>query len=419
MLENGLSIKLKGGFHYRLQFGLCYQTNHSIINSTEIIREESNNLITLKTKNIICQVDDINEINSILIRNFLWNYIDESALDECYDKFIKSKHPLQMFFTSNGGGELKYTLQCELYTNKYMNMETRGDWVNSSLTRNISRNSCEHITADTRDVLCNMTDEKFNEWFNNTQSYFFGNNEHIISPDAIAFYKLKSHLSFPNDPLKTVIYTDSISLSASAVFLKDLREEGAAIIVGINGNPLKNGTENFDIGLAPTEMQVFSLYVNENNSSESSVELGMSIYETYRKYDNETKTIPREYLIDEIDLRYPIFKDDVTENDFKEFSRITKDVIKKFETECNPSNKRLVKRNKKCDEEDSFISKIPHMHGGHPCGEDGKWKNECVPSHCDVGFIFDRFNNVCLKKENEIEIHQVDTNEGIVSTENE
>ena len=69
-------------------------------------------------------------------------------------------------------------------------------------------------------------------------------------------------------------------------------------------------------------------------------------------------------------------------------------IYKKYKEECNPKNKKLVKRSSECD---SQIT-IEHAHGGYQCGNDGKWSSLCVASYCDDGYYFDFFNQQCYEE---------------------
>ena len=53
------------------------------------------------------------------------------------------------------------------------------------------------------------------------------------------------------------------------------------------------------------------------------------------------------------------------------------------------NNKKLYLIDDKCD-----TSFAKHTHGGHECGSDGKWDlTKCVPTYCDLGYIFDHLKN--------------------------
>ncbi|BFU26152.1 hypothetical protein EHI2019_000514800 [Entamoeba histolytica] len=74
-----------------------------------------------------------------------------------------------------------------------------------------------------------------------------------------------------------------------------------------------------------------------------------------------------------------------------EFAEQTKKIIEKYQTKCNPKNKRLVKRDSKCDKEIN----IEHRHGGYECGDNGERSTKCVIVCCDSGYNFDYINNKC------------------------
>ena len=70
-----------------------------------------------------------------------------------------------------------------------------------------------------------------------------------------------------------------------------------------------------------------------------------------------------------------------------------KDILTKFQTDCNKSNKNLVKISEECDGQ--FGN--DYTHGGYECGNDGKWSNKCVPSCCDPGYFFKKKKKKCVK----------------------
>ncbi|GAB1222305.1 hypothetical protein ENUP19_0101G0010 [Entamoeba nuttalli] len=71
----------------------------------------------------------------------------------------------------------------------------------------------------------------------------------------------------------------------------------------------------------------------------------------------------------------------------------TKKIVEKYKTKCNPKNKRLVKRDSKCDNEIN----IEHGHGRYECGDNGEWSSKCVLAYCHEGYKFDYINNKCIK----------------------
>ena len=37
-----------------------------------------------------------------------------------------------------------------------------------------------------------------------------------------------------------------------------------------------------------------------------------------------------------------------------------------------------------------------YTHGEYECGDDGKWSNKCIPSYCDLGYVFNYTSNKCV-----------------------
>ena len=120
--------------------------------------------------------------------------------------------------------------------------------------------------------------------------------------------------------------------------------------------------------------------------------LSYTIQETFGELDYKyKKNIPLEYQINKIDERVHIYNG-YDDSKYQDFIYEAKKIFKKYETQCNPKNKNLLLINDIC----YFLG--PHLHGGFPCDDDGFWnKKICVPSYCDVGYIYDKIENKCIK----------------------
>ncbi|GAB1221142.1 hypothetical protein ENUP19_0066G0004 [Entamoeba nuttalli] len=157
-------------------------------------------------------------------------------------------------------------------------------------------------------------------------------------------------------------YTNPNIIRSSLLFWlfdnnKKLKEWGSAIIVGYGGD-LYGEDEEFEVGLTSS---------NAIN-----------------------RKIPSEFLKDIVDERIHVssstyYKERITEE--------TKKIVEKYKTKCNPKNKRLVKRDSRCDKEIN----IQHGHGGYECGYNGEWSTKCVLSYCDSGYKFDYINNKSIE----------------------
>ena len=67
-------------------------------------------------------------------------------------------------------------------------------------------------------------------------------------------------------------------------------------------------------------------------------------------------------------------------------------IFERYKIECNSKNKKLVLVSSECD--GSFKNK--YTHGGYECGDNGLWSKKCVPSYCDIGYIFDHKEHKCI-----------------------
>ena len=112
--------------------------------------------------------------------------------------------------------------------------------------------------------------------------------------------------------------------------------------------------------------------------------LQLSTLQTF--YNTSKIDVPLEYEItpvDEIEEIYELLYD--TDRYYSLYIDKALKILKKYETQCNPKNKKLVKVTNECDH--TFENK--YTHGGYECGDDGYWSTKCVASYCDLGYIFD------------------------------
>ena len=99
-------------------------------------------------------------------------------------------------------------------------------------------------------------------------------------------------------------------------------------------------------------------------------------------YSTKDLSHPLEYDINPVDEIINVYD---IETDYNSFINESLKILNKYQTECNPNNKKLVFVTDKCDKE----FKNNYTHGGYECGDNGKWSTKCIPSYCDIGYIFD------------------------------
>ncbi|GAB1224386.1 hypothetical protein ENUP19_0198G0005 [Entamoeba nuttalli] len=119
---------------------------------------------------------------------------------------------------------------------------------------------------------------------------------------------------------------------------------GEGILVGFGGDPYGKD-EKFEVGLSLTDVVGSVSVLSHPWIILYGYNLGVS------------ETIHREFLTDMIDERVNIYQ--FSSYKIKEFEEETKKIVEKYQTKCNPKNKRLVKRDSKCDNEIN----IEHGHG--------------------------------------------------------
>ena len=198
-------------------------------------------------------------------------------------------------------------------------------------------------------------------------------------------------------PTEILIFTDGVSLGATSILLKDIHENGKAIIAGYNGDPSEQNKKiKFDSSQSP------SIYIEPTKKllSDYNVEYLMnynissrvSFAATYNdNFQNESNFInPREYINNSIDERSKIYGY-YTDERYDEFINEGLRIIKKYETECNSDNNNLLLYNDKCKKDSNIF-------GGFKCDVlTNKWSDQCEFNYCEDGYYFDNFQKKCIK----------------------
>ena len=193
-------------------------------------------------------------------------------------------------------------------------------------------------------------------------------------------------------PHEVILFTDSFCYSACALLTKGMWERGSAIVVGYEGDP-DGDVAWFDAGQSPTAViGMDEMFLPEGDDlAKYGFSMRTSFYEYFGwNYDYNKETIPREFTLSPVDERVHIYK--FQEEKLEEFVTEARRIFKKYENECNPLNKRLVKYADECDEQ----IEIEHAHGGYVCGDDGRWSNVCKAAYCDFGYKWDEYNLKCV-----------------------
>ena len=220
--------------------------------------------------------------------------------------------------------------------------------------------------------------------------------------------------NFENKRLKNstdiIIFTDGYCYSSCSDFVKAFQDTGGAIIVGYNGNPTIEGRDEFDASQSPSSVATFTTkeyYELKKLGYEIS---GITFSESFDdSYQNKTEApIPREYTVDLVDRRVPIFGP-YSDELYTTFISYATEIFNEFKTKCSKNNKRLL-----LDDEDNCKFE-DHRKGGHPCNENEEWdKGKCEAYYCDLGYYYDQFKKECvldrctnLENEKDIYAHNI------------
>ncbi|EDR27735.1 hypothetical protein EDI_294990 [Entamoeba dispar SAW760] len=411
--QQALERSKRRGIRDRLRIDDLEETNKTRTKENENNEYQPN----CSPENKICCLTTSNKINTLIVNTFdvtgksVTNKINEfiDKLNECVDLFDSNNYPIQLIFSKNSGGSVLLSNAIEKILSPYDDVDYIGSVRISDFTEDIIKKS-SYIESMYDPETCEEREQEnnpktFGEWYSNPNIIKYGDVEHKVSqPSKIIFdkliqtpslgiHQLKKLMKNKRKPTEIVVYTDSYCYSACSWVTKGLKEWGGAIIVGFDGDP--NGKdEEFEVGLSPSNnIPDINDIDKDNILKQYGYNLGLTVIETYRFNYEYNESIPREFLTDMIDERVNIYQFDQTEKVIKEFEEETKKIIEKYQTKCNPNNKRLVKRDEKCDKEIN----IEHGHGGYECGDKGEWSTKCVMAYCDDGYKFDYNNNKCIE----------------------
>ena len=206
---------------------------------------------------------------------------------------------------------------------------------------------------------------------------------------------IKYDLKNPRKPTDIIVFTDGFSFSATSIFLKFLQHSGGAITVGYFGNPKKRDKVVFDSSQSPSTIISTSKLANFSSDFKElnqKYKLNMQFAYMQSFYDyNSSFSFPLEYEITPVDETMLLFENFNESTNLDKFVEYGIKIREKYKTECNSNNKKLYLLDEKCHFEDK------HMHGGYICGTDGKWDlTKCVPTYCDINYIFDHVNQKCV-----------------------
>ena len=360
------------------------------------------------SKKFKCRVDKKNEVNVYFINSFMEQknitlYID--IIEKCGKLFDKNKYPIIFITSLNGGGVsnisqfLLETISSFSTLNIYGTIRKTDALADYYFNLTGTEDEAELYSIDNCELL---NPKNFSQ--NGIEVNYGDGITDILSQQFIIHGKdfrkrldaFKSKLKNPRKPTDIILFTDGFSFSATSLLFKYLQYYGGGITVGYFGNP-KEDKIVFDSSQSPTAILANdSLYKISDEYKELcdkyNFVMQLSVIHLYTKKNNVD--IPLEFEVFPVDERvkyYEFYNNEKDEN-YNDFINIAKSLLNKYKTKCNPNNKKLLKLTDKCDK----YFNNSYTHGGYECGKDEKWSTNCVASYCDIGYIFDHEQNICV-----------------------
>ena len=350
-----------------------------------------------------CRVDEENKVNVYFISGFgsqsdLNRY--SQVIIKCANLFDTNKYPIILINSFNPGGQsflaqiLLEILSPKITTNIYGSFRKTEHFKKS-------REMDQYLTYFSNSENCQTL--QYEHLMREEHIISYGDNlTDILTDPFILLGKevkkqlndVKKNFKNPRNSTDILVFTDGFSYSAASIFCKYLQYYGGAITAGYFYNPtLKN--ISFDSSLSPTILYDFDIL------QILSPEGYKPLYDNYKFkmhlpgiqtfYNPNNLSIPLEYEITPVDEITNIF-DIYSDENYTIFINESLKIFEKYKTKCNPKNKKLILYTSECD--GSFNNS--YTHGGYECGDNGTWTTNCVPSYCDIGYIFDHNKNECI-----------------------
>ena len=347
-----------------------------------------------------CRVDNENELNVIHLPTF--SYKNETLIiqliKDCISLFDQNNYKIVVILNFNGGGVEVVSQTLIEYIQPHIpslfyNTLRKGEYLDKYYDNNFKDDSIVETCKipDKKYVLDNTISIDYGKGvINNVTSVFRRFGQHREE-----FDKQKKLIKNKRKPNEIIIFTDGYSASAASLFTKSFQNEGGAIVVGYNGNPLS--TDIFDGSQHFSSVFHYSdLYELDKDLMEKMEDEGVyfsQICRTSNFFDYRDYKVPEEFGIKEVDVVSNIYEAFDQDVNYDIFMKKAKEIFGEYNNQCNRNNKRLTMFDDKCSFDDD-----KKAHGGHPCNDEGNWDlNECVKVYCDEGYLLDFKENKCVK----------------------
>ena len=381
------------------------------------INEEKTNYSSLGSINwdydsdssIFCKVDEAKKVNIYVLSNF---NIKESpryikAVKNCVELFDNNDYPIIFVNIFNQGG-LIYMAQLILeLLSPRIALNIYGAFRDSDIFKDNKIFNDEILSSFSDSKNCEVLN--YEKLINKTNKVNYGNQIEDTLSDVVIFngkkFKkevepIKKKLKNPRKPTDIIVFTDGFTFSAGAVMIKFLQYYGAAITVGYFPYPNLNNIP-FDSGSSASALFSYKILQSFNIDEYKKLEklnLYLSVPGAQIFYNKNDFNHPLEYEVTPVDETveiYPKYENTyniLNDEGYESFINESLIIFEKYKTRCNPKNNKLLLLTSDCD--GKFRNN--YTHGGYKCNENGTWSQECVPSYCDIGFIFDHTKHKCV-----------------------
>ena len=344
-----------------------------------------------------CRVDEINKVNVYFINSFTdgENELFFETVEKCALLFDNNTYPIILITSLNKGG---MNIRTQILLHALSPLLTFDFYAAYRKTKSLLKYfKMKRFEAES----CKI--KSYKELAEKGIKINYGNNitDTLTQPFIMSgkklkekINKLKNKLKNKRKPTDILVFTDGFSFSSMSLFIKFLQYYGGGIVVGYFGNPnIKNIP--FDSSLSPSGVfKNDTLYnISQNAYKELNDKYGITMTLTGVQYFYNPKDLkfPIEYDINPVDEKIDIYEL-FNEMNYNNFIQEGIKINNKYKANCNPKNKRLVLVDSECDK----FFENSYTHGGYECGDDEKWSKRCVPSYCDIGYIFDHIKKKCI-----------------------
>ena len=353
------------------------------------------------SKTFQCRVDKDNLLNVIHMPTFDFGDVPKirGLIKDCVKLFDTNTYQIVVILNYNGGGvELVAQTTIE-YIQPYISSSfystfRQGKYLDKYYDID---NFVDHSVVET----CKIPDKKY--VLENFKLIDYGDDviNNVTYPlrrfgqYRKEFDEVKKSLKNKRKPTEILIFTDGYSASSASLFTKSLQNEGGAIIAGYNGNPASSdvfdSSQHFSSVFKRNDLSIL-----EKDLTEKMQKTGIffsQICGTGNFFDYNELKIPEEFNIKQLDEVTEIFEEYNEDKNYNLFMETAKNIFLKYKNQCNKNNNKITLFDQKCVFEDD-----KHAHGGHPCGQDGKWDlTKCSKAYCKEGYLLDYKANKCVR----------------------